>query len=277
MSPYLHCCITGVFAAAYDLNIEWVVVKGIKDYEDDSRSLTADNWGVFASVMAASVVANILNDTAVFQEWPNYRGKTSTSKQSNRMFGANLKVTKKQHSVDHKDLQRLKESTAISPATPQGLLYNVWFNVVLHFRPRGRKWQRKLTKSSFIFLQDENSKWYATMAHDESSETRQRGRDTSKNYANLGRIYQTDHANDGFNALQLYCSKLHPVCDAFFQLPKRFWKGPEESVWFENPYLGENTLGIMMKKLSKAADLSQVYADRCIRETAITLWSDAGL
>lgn len=266
-----------MFAAAYDLKTEWVVVKGIKDYADDSRSLTADNWGVFASVMAASVVANILSDAAVFEEWPNYRGKTSTFKQSSRMLGAKPKVTKKQHAIEREDLRRLKESTVISPTTPQGLLYNVWFHVALHFRPRGRKWQRKLTKSSFRFLQDENGIWYATMAQDESSETHHRGLDTRKKYKKLGRIYQTDHPNDGFNALRLYCSKLHPARDDFFQYPKRSWKGREEPVWFENRCLGENKLGGMMAELSKAADLSHVYADRCIRATAIRLWLDASL
>lgn len=214
-----------MFAAAYDLKIEWVVVKGIKDYADDSRSLTADNWEDFASVMAASVVANILSDAAVFEEWPNYRGKTSTFKQSNRMLGAKPKVTKKHYAIELEDLRRLKESAVMSPTTPRGLLYNVWFHVNLYFRPRGRKWQRKLTKSSFIFLQDENRIWYATMAQDELSERqrqRQRGLDTRKKYKKLGRIYQTDHPNDGFNALRLYCCKLNPACNAFFQFPKRF-------------------------------------------------------
>ena len=116
------------------------------------------------------------------------------------------------------------------------------------------------------------------MAHDESSKTRQGGiDDTATNYEKLGRIYQTHHQNDGFNALRLYSSKLNPACNAFFQFPMRFWKGPEESVWFENRCLGANKLGSMMKELSKAANLSQVYTNHCIRATAITLWSDAGL
>ena len=65
--------ITGVFAAAHDLKTEWVVVKGIKDFADDSQP-SSDEWGRFASVMAASVVANILSDPVVFQEWTNYQG-----------------------------------------------------------------------------------------------------------------------------------------------------------------------------------------------------------
>ena len=46
-------------------------------------------------------------------------------------------------------------------------------------------------KSSLLFLQDENSEWYAAMDHDEASKTR-RGviDDTATNYDKLGRMYQ---------------------------------------------------------------------------------------
>ena len=47
------------------------MVKGIKDYADDSRP-SSDDWGTFASVMAASVVANILSDAVIFKDWPHY-------------------------------------------------------------------------------------------------------------------------------------------------------------------------------------------------------------
>ena len=77
LAPDLHCCVTGVFAAAHDLKTEWVVVKGIKNYADSSQ-LTKDEWGIFASVMAASVVTNILSNPVVFKEWPNYQGKNTT-------------------------------------------------------------------------------------------------------------------------------------------------------------------------------------------------------
>ena len=48
-----------------------------------------------------------------------------------------------------------------------------------------------MTKYSFLFLQDENSEWYATMGHDEASKTRQ-GEidDTATNYEKLGKMYQ---------------------------------------------------------------------------------------
>ncbi|KAL9965325.1 hypothetical protein ACROYT_G029112 [Oculina patagonica] len=61
----------GLFAASHDLKTEWVVVKGIKDYADGSQS-SNDQTGAFACVMAASVVAHILSDPVVFEEWPHY-------------------------------------------------------------------------------------------------------------------------------------------------------------------------------------------------------------
>ena len=64
-----------MFAAAHNLKMEWVVVKGIRGYADGSQS-PGDEWGVFASVMAASVVSNILRNPAIFQEWPHYNQGT---------------------------------------------------------------------------------------------------------------------------------------------------------------------------------------------------------
>jgi len=68
--------VSGIFTAAFDLQIEWLVVKGIADYADGTESVS-ENWSPFASVMAASVVAKILNNPVVFQEWPHYKGTSN--------------------------------------------------------------------------------------------------------------------------------------------------------------------------------------------------------
>ena len=47
------------------------MVKGIKDYADGSQS-SSDEIKTVACVMAASVVANILSDPVIFEEWPHY-------------------------------------------------------------------------------------------------------------------------------------------------------------------------------------------------------------
>ena len=65
-----------MFAAAHDLDIEWIVIKGISDYAGGSKS-KASSWRPFASLMAASVTAHILSDAIIFQDLPHFK---STSK-----------------------------------------------------------------------------------------------------------------------------------------------------------------------------------------------------
>ena len=60
-----------MYAAAHDFKTEWVVVKGIKDFVDETQS-SSRKWQQIACVMAASVVANILNDSVIFQDWPYF-------------------------------------------------------------------------------------------------------------------------------------------------------------------------------------------------------------
>ena len=62
---------SGVYTAAHDLKTEWVVVKGIKDFADEMQS-SSKKWNQIACVMAASAVANILNDPVIFQDWPHF-------------------------------------------------------------------------------------------------------------------------------------------------------------------------------------------------------------
>ena len=63
----------GLFAAAHEVNIEWVIVKGISHFSDDSNT-PDESWKSFASIMAASLVSNMLSDPVVFKEWPHYEG-----------------------------------------------------------------------------------------------------------------------------------------------------------------------------------------------------------
>ena len=62
---------SGVYAAAHDFKTEWVVVKGIKDFVDETQS-SSKKWKQIACVMAASVVAKILNNPIIFQDWPHF-------------------------------------------------------------------------------------------------------------------------------------------------------------------------------------------------------------
>ncbi|CAH3192372.1 unnamed protein product, partial [Porites evermanni] len=68
---YFYFLLIGLFAAAHDLNLEWVIVKGISHFSDDSNNPN-ESWKSFASIMAASLVSNMLSDPVVFKEWPHY-------------------------------------------------------------------------------------------------------------------------------------------------------------------------------------------------------------
>ncbi|KAK3737421.1 hypothetical protein QZH41_005519 [Actinostola sp. cb2023] len=204
---------------------------------------------------------------------------------SNQMLDAKLKQLKQsgKENVKHKpaieeqDLKKLKSSEALNCSTPYSLLRNVWFHITIHWCRRGREGQRGLTKSSFEFLTDENNKPFAKMTHDEATKNHPGGAKDHQSFEKEGRMYKTDDVNDGYDALKLYLTKLNPKCSAFFQFPKRNWCGIDEPVWYENRCLGVNKLGDMMKEISTAAELSKIYTNHCVRATAITLWSNAGL
>ena len=65
--------VSGIFSAAHDLKMKWVIVKGISGYADGTES--KENWQTFASVIAASLVAEILNQYSIFEDWPHYKGE----------------------------------------------------------------------------------------------------------------------------------------------------------------------------------------------------------
>ena len=65
--------ILGVFTAAFDTQLEWLIVKGIADFADGEQ-VNAESWETCASAMAASLVSHILIDPVVFRTWSHYQG-----------------------------------------------------------------------------------------------------------------------------------------------------------------------------------------------------------
>ncbi|XP_068748847.1 NLR family CARD domain-containing protein 3-like isoform X2 [Montipora capricornis] len=60
----------GVFAAAYDEKVEWVIVKSVASFVNQTQPSSSE-WMSFASTMAASVVEKMISDPAVFKDWPH--------------------------------------------------------------------------------------------------------------------------------------------------------------------------------------------------------------
>ena len=65
--------VSGIFTAAHDMKMQWVIVKGISGYADGTES--KENWQTFASVTAASLVVSILKECSIFEDWPHFEGK----------------------------------------------------------------------------------------------------------------------------------------------------------------------------------------------------------
>ena len=73
-NSHLKPSFSGLFTAAHDLDVEWVVIKGVSDFADGEKSKT-DAWRPFASTMAASLTAHMLRDPIVFRDWRRNESK----------------------------------------------------------------------------------------------------------------------------------------------------------------------------------------------------------
>lgn len=88
--------------------------------------------------------------------------KDSEFTTSNNVFSGLLKFLRKaghdktQHhsTITEDDLIILRNSEAMNPNTPQGLVHKVWFDIQLHFGRRGKEGLRKLTPESFAIKRD---------------------------------------------------------------------------------------------------------------------------
>ena len=143
--------------------------------------------------------------------------------------------------IENQDLVRLKSSQVLALTNPLALLYNVWFHVVLLFWRQGRDGQRTLKTWS-------RPKWpeLHNKAHDEVTKNHPGGIADVSSMEKYSQIYETDGVNDGYKALKLYTSKLNPMCQSFFQYPKKNWSF-KDRVWYEPHPVRVNSLDSMMK------------------------------
>ena len=67
-----------------------------------------------------------------------------------------------------------------------------------------------------------------------------------------------------------YKSKLHPNSDRFWCYPKDSFT-PDEQTWYTAKPVGHNALTTFLSKLSQKCQLSRIYSNHSIRNTAATL------
>ena len=167
------------------------------------------------------------------------------------------------------------ESGVFADDSPISLLRVNWFNINLYFCRRGRENQRRLTKNSFIFKKDASEVEYVEMAEEEKTKNHPSGLSDKADEADP-KMFSTGEANCPVQFLKKLIQALNPGEEALFQRPKRKFCA-KDKIWFDRAPLGVNSLGNMMKEISIAANLSQVYTNHCTRATSVTLLDRAGV
>lgn len=184
-------------------------------------------------------------------------------------------TTEHKEPIAKEDLKILYDHPFVfSPETPAGLQMKVWFEVILYLCRRGRENQRQMTKSTFTVGKDAKRREYVFQREGESDKNHQE--DSSRDDTiGEGRMY-SQLQRCPVQSFNKYISKLNPKCNDLWQQPKESYN-EDDAVWYNNVPLGKNTLGKMMAKISKLANLSQIYTNHCVRATSITTLDEAGL
>ncbi|XP_070560687.1 uncharacterized protein [Ptychodera flava] len=82
-------------------------------------------------------------------------------------------ITTHKSAILRGDLAKLMESSVLSMTTPLALLRKVWFDIMVHFCPRGREELREMTKSSLMFERDDIGAEFVRMAYNEKEKNHQ--------------------------------------------------------------------------------------------------------
>ncbi|XP_064821426.1 proteoglycan 4-like [Oncorhynchus masou masou] len=166
--------------------------------------------------------------------------------------------------IKAQDLEILQNSPVLSPYTPRGLVNKVWFDIQLHFGPRGKEGNRRLTPQSFIIKYDENGAKYATMT---SNEERQNHKDAEEqNCQNrCGIMFQ----NPGSHlcpvaSLEKYLSKIPSDATALYLHPKKMVI-TSDRIWYSQEPMGFNYLSSMLPRLCQEAGTLEKYTNNCLR------------
>uniref|UniRef100_A0A673YJE2 Uncharacterized LOC115208477 n=1 Tax=Salmo trutta TaxID=8032 RepID=A0A673YJE2_SALTR len=160
--------------------------------------------------------------------------------------------------IKAQDLEILQNSTVLSPYTPRGLVNKVWFDIQLHFGPRGKEGNRRLTPQSFVIKYDENGAKYATMT---SNEERPNHKDAEEqNWQNrCGIMFQ----NPGSHlcpvaSLEKYLSKIPSDATALYLHPKKMVI-TSDSIWYSQEPMGFNYLSSMLPRLCQVCFFSSKF------------------
>ncbi|XP_033125588.1 uncharacterized protein LOC117123684 [Anneissia japonica] len=188
---------------------------------------------------------------------------------SNQMFCAVLARLKQDGKdiVRHKqpitleDRQKMYDQNILGTDNPTCLQRKVFFDLIFHLCKKGREDLHVMKRSDFQVSIDNNG---SRFVHQTASYLRRNHLDDRD-----ARMYEL--VGDRLcpvKSFMKYISKLSPRNPNMWQRPKQGVVGENYPIWYLNVNMGHNALGSMMRNISIAANLSQIYTNQCIRATS---------
>lgn len=177
-------------------------------------------------------------------------------KTSNAVFKALLKRYRKggkdtslhHPRISESDLELIRNSTALSPDTPLGLVRKVWFDIQLCLARRGREGNRELSMASFILQRDEDGVEYVSLAHNPQSKNHKDPNDPDKENLRGFMFARPEDPLCPVASYKKYVSKCPSDAKSFYLHAKR---AVATGVWYSREPMGVHYLGNMLKMISE--------------------------
>jgi len=142
---------------------------------------------------------------------------------------------------------------------------------MLCFCRRGRQNLRQLKKVDFEVHTDATGAKFLSKVRDELTKNHREDDEAEEG----GVMYATEGLWCPVASFEKYLQHLNPNNEFLFQRPNKEVSS-NTVVWYDNMVVGERSLGDMMKRISKEANLSRIYTNHSIRATAVTILDKSG-
>lgn len=171
--------------------------------------------------------------------------------------------------IDKGDLERIFKYFAAAPTSPIVLRQCVWFNLGLHFVPRGFEFLQQLKPDSFNFNVDDQGKEYVTLTY-ETQQKNLPGRVRKDEVLSDRRMYATGSEICPVAMLKLLIRKTDTKAEMLFnKASKEARLNPAAfSLWYTDIPLSKRTYSSFMADICRASNTSGWYTAHSICITA---------
>ena len=222
----------------------------------------------FMSPSLSSLNINIIEDK-------EFHDCNLTLKGMAKKFYDNGGTIKCYNAIEKSDMDILR--TYFNRSTPERLQEEVYFIIEYYLGTRGREWIKFLKRDEIFLQADSKGREYFHFPNLQSIQKNDQPTiSNNKNDKQQERIYAYSNPETcPVQAIKTLLNKLPENSSSLFYYKRKNWK--ETGFWY-NPNLpiGINTVGSMMKTISKSAELSKIYTGHCVRSTVITSMFNIG-